>query len=206
MNFQELFQHVRTKAVPFRPGELLLYPDSDECPILLLEKGTVEVSRYARDGERILQTFMSAPQCLGLIEHLTEAPVLSGVKALTAGRYYVLTPKDPLWKDPEALLLLLRYLAQLNEETMRQSAAEKHLAPKDRLAYAIYKNAKPPFPAVLPLKREDLSDLLAIAPRSLYRYLKELEEEGCLLRQGGKIILDENTRRKLKEKLNELFF
>ena len=199
MNFQELFRTVNVPAISFRPGDQLMYPDSAEFSILLLESGTVEVSRYAQDGSRILQSFMTAPQCLGLIESLTESPVLSGVKAVTAGRYYSLSLKDPLFRKPEALMLLLRYLASLSEETMRQNTAEKHLSKKDRLAYAIYKNTKAPFPATLPLKREDLADLLAIPMRSLYRYLNELEEEGCIFRERGKIFVGEEEHKRLEE-------
>lgn len=199
MNFQELFQKLNAPAIAFRPGDVLMYPDSAEFSILLLESGTVEVSRYAQEGERILQSFMTAPQCLGLIESLTESPVLSGVKAVTAGRYYSLSLKDPIFQNPEVLMLLLHYLASLSEETMRQNAEEKHLSKKDRLAYAIYKNTKAPFPATLPLKREDLADLLAIPKRSLYRYLNELEEEGCIFREKGKILVSEDGHRRLKK-------
>lgn len=201
MNFQELFQSLGAPAIAFRPGDVLMYPDSAEFSILLLESGTVEVSRYAQDGSRILQSFMTAPQCLGLIESLTESPVLSGVKAVTAGRYYSLSLKDPLFQNPNVLMLLLRYLASLSEETMRQNAEEKHLSKKDRLAYAIYKNTKAPFPATLPLKREDLADLLAIPKRSLYRYLNELEEEGCVFREKGKILVSEEGHERLGEKM-----
>ena len=201
MNFQELFQSLGAPAIAFRPGDVLMYPDSAEFSILLLESGTVEVSRYAQDGSRILQSFMTAPQCLGLIESLTESPVLSGVKAVTAGRYYSLSLKDPLFHKPEVLMLLLRYLASLSEETMRQNAEEKHLSKKDRLAYAIYKNTKAPFPAALPLKREDLADLLAIPKRSLYRYLNELEAEGCIFREKGKIMVSEEGHGRLGEKM-----
>lgn len=201
MNFQELFQRLNAPAIAFRPGDVLMYPDSAEFSILLLESGTVEVSRYAQDGSRILQSFMTAPQCLGLIESLTESPVLSGVKAVTAGRYYSLSLKDPIFQKPEVLMLLLRYLASLSEETMRQNAEEKHLSKKDRLAYAIYKNTKAPFPAALPLKREDLADLLAIPKRSLYRYLNELEEEGCIFREKGKIVVSEEGHKRLGEKM-----
>lgn len=201
MNFQELFRELSAPAITFRPGDVLMYPDSAEFSILLLESGTVEVSRYAQDGSRILQSFMTAPQCLGLIESLTESPVLSGVKAVTAGRYYSLSLKDPLFQKPEVLMLLLRYLASLSEETMRQNAEEKHLSKKDRLAYAIYKNTKAPFPATLPLKREDLADLLAIPKRSLYRYLNELEEEGCVFRKNGKIFVGEEEHKRLGSKM-----
>ena len=201
MNFQELFRELSAPAIAFRPGDVLMYPDSAEFSILLLESGTVEVSRYAQEGERILQSFMTAPQCLGLIESLTESPVLSGVKAVTAGRYYSLSLKDPIFQKPEVLMLLLRYLASLSEETMRQNAEEKHLSKKDRLAYAIYKNTKAPFPATLPLKREDLADLLAIPKRSLYRYLNELEEEGCVFRKNGKIFVGEEEHKRLGNKM-----
>ena len=201
MNFQELFQSLGAPAIAFRPGDVLMYPDSAEFSILLLESGTVEVSRYAQDGSRILQSFMTAPQCLGLIESLTESPVLSGVKAVTAGRYYSLRLRDPLFQKPEVLMLLLRYLAGLSEETMRQNAEEKHLSKKDRLAYAIYKNTKAPFPATLPLKREDLADLLVIPKRSLYRYLNELEAEGCIFRERGKIFVSEDGHERLGSKM-----
>ena len=200
MNFQELFRMLNAPPIAFRPGDVLMHPDSAEFSILLLESGTVEVSRYAQEGERILQSFMTAPQCLGLIESLTESPVLSGVKAVTAGRYYSLSLKDPIFQNPRVLMLLLRYVASLSEETMRQNAEEKHLSKKDRLAHAIYKNTKAPFPATLPLKREDLADLLAIPKRSLYRYLNELEEEGCVFREKGKIMVSEEGHERLGSK------
>ena len=59
-------------------------------------------------------------------------------------------------------------------------------------------------PYTLPLTREDLSDLLAIPSRSLYRYLKELEEEGFLKRTGGKIIIDKDHFSKIGEVFRSL--
>lgn len=183
---------------------MLLYPDSDEYAILFLESGTVEVSRFDMEGERILQSFMTAPQCFGLVEAFADTPLLCGVKALTEGSCYALSPEDPLFKDREVLEFLLRYISTLYVEEMGRSAREKNLSGKERVLYTLYRMAQGPLPYTLPLTREDLSDLLAIPSRSLYRYLKELEEEGFFKRTGGKIIIDKDHFSKIGEVFRSL--
>lgn len=74
MNFQELFRELSAPPMAFRPGDVLMYPDSAEFSILLLESGTVEVSRYAQEGERILQSFMTAPNAWALSKASPKAP------------------------------------------------------------------------------------------------------------------------------------
>lgn len=192
MDFSTLFSKRKLSGRRrFQKGEMLLYPDSDEYAILFLESGTVEVSRFDMEGERILQSFMAAPQCFGLVEAFADTPLLCGVKALTEGSCYALSPDDPLFKDREVLEFLLRYISTLYVKEMGRSAREKNLSGKERVLYTLYRMAQGPFPYTLPLTREDLSDLLAIPSRSLYRYLKELEEEGFLMRVRGKVVLDE---------------
>lgn len=200
MDFSTLFSKRKLSGRRrFQKGEMLLFPDSEEYAILFLESGTVEVSRYDTNGERILQSFMAAPQCFGLVESFADSPLLCGVKALTKGSCYALSPEDSLFKDREVLKVLLRYVSTLYVEEMGQSAREKHLSGKERLLHTLYRMAHEPFPYTLPLTREDLSDLLGIPPRSLYRYLKELEEEGLLTRTGGKILIYEDHDTKIGE-------
>ena len=200
MDFYTLFSKRKlTGRRRFKKGEMLLYPDSEEYAILFLESGTVEVSRYDTNGERILQSFMAAPQCFGLVEAFADTPLLCGVKALTKGSCYALSPEDPLFKDREVLEFLLRYVSTLYVEEMGRSAREKHLSGKERILHTLYRMARGPFPYTLPLTREDLSDLLAIPPRSLYRYLKELEEEGFLTRTGGKVLIYKEHDTKISE-------
>ena len=62
MDFSTLFSNgMLTGRRRFQKGDMLLYPDSEQYAILFLESGTVEVSRYDTEGERILQSFMGAP-------------------------------------------------------------------------------------------------------------------------------------------------
>lgn len=205
MDFSTLFAKGKLSGRRrFQKGDMLLYPDSDEYAILFLESGTVEVSRYDTDGERILQSFMAAPQCFGLVEAFADTPLLCGVKALTEGSCYALSPEDPLFKDREVLEFLLRYISTLYVEEMGLSAREKHFSGKERLLHTLYRMARGPFPYTLPLTREDLSDLLAIPQRSLYRYLKELEEEGYLTRTGGKILIYKEHYAKIGEFFHHL--
>lgn len=205
MNFSTLFSTERLSGRRhFQKGDMLLYPDSDEYAILFLESGTVEVSRFDMEGERILQSFMTAPQCFGLVEAFADTPLLCGVKALTKGSCYALSPEDPLFKDREVLEFLLRYISTLYVEEMGRSAREKNLSGKERVLYTLYRMAQGPLPYTLPLTREDLSDLLAIPSRSLYRYLKELEEEGFFKRTGGKIIIDKDHFSKIGEVFRSL--
>lgn len=192
MDFSTLFSNgMLSGRRRFQKGDMLLYPDSEQYAILFLESGTVEVSRYDTEGERILQSFMAAPQCFGLVESFADAPILCGVKAVTKGSCYALSPEDALFKDGKVLDFLLRYISTLYVEEMGRSAREKHLSGKERLLHTLYRMAQKPFPYTLPLTREDLSDLLGIPPRSLYRYLKELEDEGFLMRVRGKVVLNE---------------
>ncbi|MDD7363479.1 MAG: Crp/Fnr family transcriptional regulator [Peptoniphilus sp.] len=192
MNFSDLFSDKRLRGRRrFRKGERLLDPDSEHYAIILLESGTVEVSRYDISGARLLQNFMSAPQCFGLIESFAEAPLLSGIRALSDGTFYALSPDDALFEDKAFLTLMLTYVSSLYEEDIRRSVFEKRMSGRERVLFTIFRMTRPPFPYTLPLKREDLADLLGIARRSLYRYLSELEEEGFLARKGGKIVISE---------------
>lgn len=205
MDFYELFSDSRLKNPrKFKRGDRLLEPDVEGYELLLLESGTVEVSRYDVDGARILQSFLSAPQCFGLIEYEAKTPLLSGIRALTDGRYYTLSPKDPLLSDPSVISLFLTYVCSLYERDMRTRAFEKHMTGKERVLFTIYRLSEAPFPHTLPLKRDDLADLLGISPRSLYRYLNELEKEGFLSRDRGKILITEIAYRAMNTRFQSL--
>lgn len=191
MNFQTLFLDARLGPKRhFFPGDVLLYPESRQFSVLFLQSGTVEVSRYDARGIRILQSFMQAPQCFGVIELFANAPLMSGVRALTEGSYFAVSESSDLFEDDAVLKLLLRYVSGLYEKDMRLSAYQKHMRGKDKLLFTIYHAVQAPFPFTLGLSREDLSDLLGIAPRSLYRYLNELEAAGYFKRIGGKIVVN----------------
>lgn len=205
MDFSALFDALSDRAATaFEEGEILLFPESRASSILVVAEGTVEISRYDRDGRRLLQSILAAPQCLGLIESLAKTEILSGVRALTAGRYYAVDARDAVFRDPAVLALLLRYLAALHVQEMERRASEKNLSPEDLLLYTFYRAAEPPFPFTFPFTRADLADLTGLSLRSLYRHLGALEREGFISRSGGRIQIDAPSYRRIALRLGEV--
>ena len=151
MDFSTLFSNgMLSGRRRFQKGDMLLYPDSEQYAILFLESGTVEVSRYDTEGERILQSFMAAPQCFGLVESFADAPILCGVKAVTKGSCYALSPEDALFKDGKVLDFLLRYISTLYVEEMGRSAREKHLPGRSACSTLFIEWRKSPSPTPCP--------------------------------------------------------
>lgn len=191
--------------IPFMEKESLLDQGQKLKGILFLIEGSVEVNQYSQEGQRNISTYLHAPQFLGLIEYLTNQELIySQIRSLTKGHYLLLDSQqmETLLKDPDLSQYFIRYLAHLNQSNFSKRAKERILNKKMRLLDFFYEIAACSIPPIeIALNKEDISDMLQIPHRSLYRYLKDLEEEGFFVRKGQSIWIYENHRNKIRENL-----
>lgn len=187
-------------------GTHLIHQDESLEEVLFLISGNVMITQFNRSGKRNIASYLEAPQFFGLIEYLTgRREPISGVMSVSEVEYLRLSSQsmEYLLKSPTFYPYFLTYLAQLNQQTMTHAMMERFLDDKTLLMdYLFHLAENQSLPAKITEKKQDLSDLLHIGLRSLYRYLSELESEGYLTRKGQSLIIDEDQFLKLSDFLS----
>ena len=190
----------------FSSGAELLQQGQESQNIIFLIQGSVEVNQYDKGGRKNISTYLHGPQFLGLIEHLTqELNIFSQIRSLTKGSYLSLSPNqmDTILSIPVLSKYFLEYLAYLNQNTMSLRSKERLMNKKTRLLDFFYEfTVHSHLPVKISLSKQDISDLLQIPSRSLYRYLSNLEKEGFFLRKGSSIWVYDKHLKKIREELN----
>lgn len=187
-------------------GTHLIHQDEPLEEVLFLISGNVMITQFNRSGKRNIASYLEAPQFFGLIEYLTgRREPISGVMSVSEVEYLRLSSQsmEYLLKSPVFYPYFLKYLAQLNQQTMTHAMMERFLDDKILLMDHLFHLAEnQSLPAKITEKKQDLSDLLHIGLRSLYRYLSELESEGYLTRKGQSLIIDKDQFLKLSDVLS----
>lgn len=205
---EKIFSLINRKEelIHFSEKELLLDQGQELNHIIYLAQGSVEVNQYSHEGRRYIPTYLHAPQFLGLIEYLTNLDLIySQIRSLTEGSYLFLSTRemDTLLQDPFLSQYFIKYLAYLNQSNFSKRSKERILNKKMRLLDFLYEIAAYSSPPVeISLNKEDISDILQIPYRSLYRYLRELEKEDFFIRRGQSIWIYENHKKRIRETLS----
>lgn len=193
-------------GLPFDRGHILINQGQDLDHILLLLEGYVEITQYSPGGRKNIATFLNGPQLLGLVEFLNgEALIFSQVRALSPGTLIPLSLKETkaLLGDPSLSPYLMAYLASLTQEAILARFKDRLMEKKVRLLDFFFQTAlHGGLPCEISLSKEDISVLLQIPPRTLYRYLREAEEEGYIVRQGQGIWIYPEHFSRLKAQLD----
>ncbi|MDO5037365.1 MAG: Crp/Fnr family transcriptional regulator [Tissierellia bacterium] len=176
---------------------VILSPKDTTDRICFLVEGQVEVRNFSLEGKRNISAYLKGPQFLGLVEYLTQRRQhLSEVKTLSPAVLIYLhrDQMEKLLAHKTFHRYFLDYLAELTVNTLSKHSVERAMDPKSLLLNYLYQYAKhSSFPVEIQENKQNISDLLNIQIRTLYRYLRDFEDQGYLLRKKQSIYLTEEN-------------
>lgn len=206
---EKIIQFSEKNSLPiqsFGPNKQIMEQELQWDGVLVLLEGQVEILQWDEEGKKNIASYLEGLQFLGLIEFLTgQKELLSTVRSTTRGNFVFLTGRvlSDFLSDPEFSSYLLYYLAELNRSNMSQRSKERLLSKKERLMdFFLEASFEKKLPFTIHQKKQDLSDLFQIPPRTLYRYLKEMEEKGWIFRKGNHILIGKKERNLLEKARN----
>lgn len=182
----------------YSSDEILLECFSPVNKVLILIQGNVQIHNYSIDGNKSIQGIMPAPEFFGLIEALTDTSVYTS-SVVAAGPVTAVTVPVPLLEKAlrtniELANVIIKKLAQFANIKMDEAVEENTQKPIDTLILFLYKYTEgKKLPHTILMKRSELSGLLHIELRTLYRYLNTLQNRNfCKLSYGKIVITKEN--------------
>lgn len=141
---------------------------------------------------------------MGLIEYLNDIPYYTGYvvaeTSCTVLRIPVTQYGSIIRQDSALCFETLRVLGRVTQSNMDRAETSSIFHPKDRLGHFLYLSSQNHSRYVCPLTRKELASQLFINLRTLYRYLSALEDEGYLILNHGKIVIESKQFEKLEER------
>lgn len=182
--------------------------DSLEKIYLLLE-GSVYVIINANNGSMIVADTLEAPQLFGLSELLKDDEIYTASLTAKSDCKIVSIPCKTflmlLEEYPDLYPLIARYLAKLAAHNMFFMQDRSLFNNHDRLGLFLYNTASlSSLPCTIKETREQLSLLLHLNNRTLYRYIDEFKRKGYLSIDDHKITIHKNHYQKLKKDFGSL--
>lgn len=186
-------------------GESIYLAGSPVTHVYLLTRGVCHVVSVSCNGYYSTLYVNSAPTQYGLLEKLADKSAYSATLLSASGDCGLLMiPADTfvelLEQNPSAMIYILRSQAIDMDYNLDNNLRRAMLSPKERLILFLYESASTSLlPFTFRLSRTDLSTLLAINLRTLYRYTDALVAEGALSLRRGKLCVTEENLVRLRE-------
>ena len=169
-------------------------------------KGSCYIVNYTASGRRIIADTLHGVQIYGLIEALHQRKnYLANVITLSSGTFAKIPVQlflSALDKNLNLSNLALRYIADFLAKLMESEEQRSSSSPLENFLYYLYHRVlHEPLPYTITENKAFLSDYLHIDKRSLYRYLKQLEEEAYLSRDKQNILIHATHLENIKKRL-----
>lgn len=182
----------KVRLQTYHKGQILAQNGMPIHAVTLLMDGRVEGINYSLQGVPLATTENSPLSIFGLLECLHQEDCHSAYLLARTNCTVVEIEKsyflESLSQDVVALNLALSYLARFTLEALERKDAVLALTPRQRLEHYLSQSAQShPLPYQIPMTKEALSHSLHIHIRTLYRLLNQLEQEGLIESQYGKI-------------------
>lgn len=183
-------------------GTVFAHSGQPLSKLYLLLSGSCRVLNYSYEGKRVFAGTVSRPQIFGLYELVNGVPEHTATLECVTDCRVVEAESDKalscLKNRPMAAFGALRFLAIFTDELLsRSNRLTMHSERENLLLYLYTACHGKPLPMRLPVKKEELAELLNLNLRTLYRRLDELEAAGFLHRSHGKIEVDETCWRQI---------
>lgn len=166
--------------------------------VIVLIKGSVQIHNYGFSGNHSIQGISKAPEFIGLIEILNACPFYFS-RVIADGVVPVISIPGTLFLESlhsslDLSALVIKSLSSFSSLKMLETVNTNLYKPIDNLILFLFKYAQNhPFPKTVELKRTELSSLLHIELRTLYRYLNTLKVENlCSIEHGRLYITEQN--------------
>ena len=147
-------------------------------------------------------------ELLGLLEILNEIDTYTAfVLAETKCRVFRIprdTFIDMLQTDCDLCYKTLKLLGRMTSKNMEDANIKKLFSHYDIIGYYLFLQSKHKLPYTCYYTRSQLSEILNINLRTLYRNISLLEEDGLLNIKKGKIIVDKENFTKLENRYENI--
>lgn len=184
-------------------GEVILHAGSDVESFFILLEGICAARIFSEEGAAAVAATQSDRQVYGFSERMNNIPCHATVYAVSGDCRLLACPAElflrTMKRSLPLALLMVQYLSGSAVGSMYSSASRLFRSPKMRLAEFCYAAALGrPLPFVLSLSREELAAQLHLNLRTLYRYLRALQRDGCLDTLRGKTCITEQNLQRLE--------
>lgn len=198
---------MRSRTV--RAGTIIAHGGQPLEKLFLLLGGSCRVLNYSYEGKRVFAGAVSRPQIFGLYELVSGIPTHTATLECMSGCQIVEVSADRalscLKSRPEAAFGALRFLALFTDDLLRRSNRITMHSERESLLLYFYAACRgKPLPVRIPVKKEELAELLNLNLRTLYRRLDELSAGGFLCRNHGKMEVDEDCWRRISAEISRL--
>ena len=166
----------------------------------IIRSGRVKVTKLSDEGREKIMGFLEAGDFFGEMALLDRAPRSASVKTLGEVRLLALSRRDfldVLRKSPDVSMAVIAELSRRLREMDEQASSLSFQRVKDRARGLLGRIAKEPasIPGrrmTPPLTHQQIADMIGTSRETVTRVLKELREEGWLLREGKRYLVPES--------------
>ncbi len=205
-SFPEL---VYTKMLAsYRKNEVIINQMDEARYLYFLLKGKVSVVNSILWTSAYVIDTLVPMEIMGLTEYLNNVPRYTA--SIVADEHCVVlrVPVDEyealISNDAEICFDTLKILGKIATHNMSRAETGHIFHPQDRLGYYLFSEAKVNMPYKCPITRKELSSVLYINLRTLYRYLASMEKDGYICMKGGKIIINDDNLKRLNERYGSI--
>ena len=192
----------------FKEKDIIFNKDDPLDTIYILLKGEINCRNSNDLGDEVSIDILSVGDVLGYVEYLAGIDHITATLDANSEAYlYKISLKE--------FDVLIKKDAYLCYETLVNIASQAHINmqiaetyrifdTKDVIGRFFYEKAKKHTPYICEYTRYELSKVLHINLRTLYRYLDKLAGEGYLYIKHGKIHVNENQYNKLSSRYSKI--
>lgn len=165
----------------------------------IIRSGRVKVTKLSEEGREKIMGFLEAGDFFGEMALLDRSPRSASVKTLGEVRLLALSRRDfldVLRKSPDVSMAVIAELSRRLREMDEQASSLSFQRVKDRARGLLGRIARDPAPIpgrrmTPPLTHQQIADMIGTSRETVTRVLKELREEGWLLREGKRYLVPE---------------
>jgi len=189
------------KTVRVVPPEHQIYSQGESPHIVcLICSGLVKLTRTESDGNRAIVGLREAGYMMGAVPAIVNLPYTTTAETITRSKL-CLIPAETFIKVMDTDAGFSRWILTMLSRRLRSStlsiSEQSCFSGRHRLEKFLWKmvqthngvDHKKPIKIQMVLKNWEVAQLLALTPQHLCRLVKQLENEGVIMRKNGWVIL-----------------
>ena len=197
-----------SQVVVAEKGDTILYQkDPVRYFYFLLSGRTIILNHISWSIDDVID-FVEPLHILGLMECLMNFDSYTAFVVAETKCVMLRVPKEEfielIQSDHVLCYKTLLLVAVMANNNMERAETHRMFPPRDILGHYLYTKAFGSLPYTYPLTRKELSATLTINLRSLYRYINDMKNKGCLSLRRGKIVIEAAHLEKLAERYSEV--
>ncbi len=175
----------------------------------ILLSGKVSVVNSVSWGYDLVIDYLEPIHILGLVEYLNNINTYTAFIVAESKCTFLKLPAEDfiqtIKKDPALCYQTLVALGEVTQANMNNCELKTMVPPRDILGNHLFHLARASgLPYTFPKTRAELAEELHINLRTLYRYIKQLNEDGFLSLERGSIVIGRKEFEKMLGRYNEL--